>query len=89
MTKEEIEKIMRLVNAGRPQVNQTFNFNAPIGQQIAHVDKIEAHFDKNMGMQIAVVEDAPSTHSTTRSASKGLSAGGLLQIRCHPSASRP
>ena len=61
MTKEEIEKIMRLVNAGRPQVNQTFNFNAPIGQQIAHVDKIEAHFDKNMGMQIAVVEDAPST----------------------------
>ena len=61
MMKEEIEEIMRLANAGRPQVNQTFNFNAPIGQQIAHVDKIEAHFDKNMGMQIAVVEDAPST----------------------------
>ena len=61
MTKEEIEEIMRLAYAGRPQVNQTFNFNAPIGQQIAHVDKIEAHFDKNMGMQIAVVEDTPST----------------------------
>ena len=61
MTKEEIEEIMRLANAGRPQVNQTFNFNAPIGQQIAHVDKIEAHFDMNMGMQIAVVEDTPST----------------------------
>lgn len=56
MTKEEIEEIMRLANAGRPQVNQTFNFNAPIGQQIAHVDKIEAHFDKNMGMQIAHAE---------------------------------
>lgn len=57
MTKEEIEEIMRLANASRPQVNQTFNFNAPIGQQIAHVDKIEAHFDKNMGMQIAVAGD--------------------------------
>lgn len=56
MTKEEIEEIMSLANAGRPQVNQTFNFNAPIGQQIAHVDKIEAHFDKNMGMQIAHAE---------------------------------
>lgn len=61
MMKEEIEEIMRLANAGRPQVNQTFNFNAPIGQQIAHVDKIEAHFDKDMGMQIAMAEDAPST----------------------------
>ena len=62
MTKEEIEEIMRLANANRPQVNQTFNFNAPIGQQIAHVDKIEAHFDKNMGMQIAYAEEvsAPS-----------------------------
>lgn len=61
MTKEEIEEIMRLANAGRPQVNQTFNFNAPIGQQIAHVDKIEAHFDKNMGMQIAMAEDVSET----------------------------
>ena len=61
MTKEEIEEIMRLANAGRPQVNQTFNFNAPIGQQIAHVDKIEAHFDKDMGMQIAVANDVSAT----------------------------
>lgn len=30
----------------------TFNFNAPVGQNIAHVDKIEAHFDKDMTMQI-------------------------------------
>lgn len=57
MTREEIEEIMRLANASRPQVNQTFNFNAPIGQHIAHVDKIEAHFDKDMGMQIAVAGD--------------------------------
>ena len=61
MTREEIEEIMRLANAGRPQVNQTFNFNAPIGQQIAHVDKIEAHFDKNMGMQIAMAENVSET----------------------------
>ena len=36
----------------RPNVNQTFNFYAPIGQQIAHVDKIEAHFDKDMTMHV-------------------------------------
>ena len=33
-------------------MNQTFNFYAPIGQQIAHVDKIEAHFDKDMTMHV-------------------------------------
>ena len=36
----------------RPNLNQTFNFYAPIGQQIAHVDKIEAHFDKDMTMHV-------------------------------------
>ena len=30
----------------------TFNFHAPVGQQIAHVDKLEAHFDKDMTMQV-------------------------------------
>ena len=30
----------------------TFNFHAPVGQQIAHVDKLEAHFDKDMSMQV-------------------------------------
>jgi len=39
------------------KVFQTMNFYAPIGQQIAHVDKIEAHFDKDMGMQVAVAEE--------------------------------
>lgn len=29
-----------------------FHFNAPVGQQIAHVDKIEAHFDKEEQMQV-------------------------------------
>ena len=36
----------------RQNVNQTFNFYAPIGQQITHVDKIEAHFDKDMTMHV-------------------------------------
>ena len=44
----------------RPNVNQTFNFYAPIGQQIAHVDKIEAHFDKDMTMH---VDDSDGTLS--------------------------
>lgn len=29
-----------------------FHFNAPVGQNIAHADKVEVHFDKDMGMQI-------------------------------------
>lgn len=33
-------------------INFTFNFNAPVGQNIAHVDKLEAHFDKDMTMQV-------------------------------------
>ena len=52
MTTEELAEVLKTVNANRPQVTQTMNFNAPIGQQIAHVDKIEAHFDKDMGMQV-------------------------------------
>jgi len=57
MTAEELEAVLKAVNANRPQVTQTMNFNAPIGQQIAHVDKIEAHFDKDMKMEIAGAEE--------------------------------
>lgn len=57
MTKEELEEVMKAVDANRPHITQTMNFNAPIGQQISHVDKIEAHFDKDMGMQITNVGD--------------------------------
>ena len=52
MTSEEIAELLKAAVQARPQVTQTFNFNAPVGQQIAHVDRIEAHFDKDMGMQI-------------------------------------
>lgn len=52
MTAEELAEVLRAVNANRPHVTQTMNFNGSIGQQIAHVDKIEAHFDKDMGMQV-------------------------------------
>lgn len=43
-------------------LNFTFNFNAPVGQNIAHVDKLEAHFDKDMTMQVvdtAALEASP------------------------------
>ena len=46
-------------------INFTFNFNAPVGQNIAHVDKLEAHFDKDMTMQVvdtaslATTQEAP------------------------------
>ena len=43
-------------------LNFTFHFNAPVGQNIAHVDKLEAHFDKDMTMQVvdtAALETSP------------------------------
>ena len=43
-------------------LNFTFNFNAPVGQNIAHVDKLDAHFDKDMTMQVvdtAAMEASP------------------------------
>ena len=52
MTAEELAEVMKALDANRPHITQTMNFNAPIGQQISHVDKMEAHFDKDMGMQI-------------------------------------
>lgn len=33
-------------------LNFTFNFHGSVGQSIAHVDKLEAHFDKDMSMQV-------------------------------------
>lgn len=69
MTAEELEAVLKAVNANRPQVVQTMNFNAPIGQQIAHVDKIEAHFDKDMKMEIAGAEEVagmPSSEATPK-----------------------
>ena len=53
MTHEEMTELLKLMNESRPKITQTFHFNAPIGQQIAHVDKIEAHFDKDMTMQVS------------------------------------
>jgi len=60
MTKEEMAEVLKMANACRPAVSQTMNFNAPIGQHISHVDKIEAHFDKNMGMQVTNAEQLES-----------------------------
>lgn len=37
---------------GKPIIQQTINYFGNIGQQINHVDTIEAHFDKNMGIQV-------------------------------------
>lgn len=75
MTAEELAEVLKAVNANRPQ--QTMNFNAPIGQQIAHVDKIEAHFDKDMGMQISNADEI--AHCT-----KSLNAGGISETTISP-----
>ena len=50
-------------------LNFTFNFNAPVGQNIAHVDKLEAHFDKDMTMQVvdtkSMCHEAPTHEEAT------------------------
>ena len=53
-------------------LNFTFNFNAPVGQNIAHVDKLEAHFDKDMTMQVvdtASLEASPPPKARKRDSS--------------------
>lgn len=51
--------------------NFVFNFNAPVGQQIANVERMEVHFDKDMKMQVQNVENLegvmpqPSTPTVT------------------------
>lgn len=45
----------------------TFHFHAPVGQQIAHVDKIEAHFDKDMNMQVMNPDGTTITQSSAAS----------------------
>ena len=51
-------------------LNFTFHFNAPVGQNIAHVDTLEAHFDKDMTMQVvdtATLEASPHPSPATPS----------------------
>ena len=53
-------------------LNFTFNFNAPVGQNIAHVAKLEAHFDKDMTMQVvdtASLEASPPPKARKRDSS--------------------
>ncbi len=47
--------------AGKPRFQQTFIFKGNVGQHIDHVDKIEAHFDKDMGMHIVNAENIGET----------------------------
>lgn len=54
MDTTEMAEMLKIVATMRP--SQTMNFNAPVGQQIAHVDRIEAHFDRDMGMSLAQTE---------------------------------
>ena len=50
------ETLNKTQNKTMNTLNFTFNFNAPVGQNIAHVDKLEAHFDRDMTMQVIDTE---------------------------------
>lgn len=43
-----------------------FNFNDKVGQNIANVEHMEVHFDKDMQMQVANVEEMKTPANTTR-----------------------
>ena len=53
-------------------LNFTFHFHAPVGQNIAHVDNLEAHFDKDMTMQVIDTKEASPQPSP-----KGEGAAGI------------
>lgn len=55
----------------RPQF--VFNFNAAVGQMVAHVDVMNVRFDKDMKMQVMKVENGELPEAL-----KGEKAAGLL-----------
>ena len=54
------------------------HFNAPVGNYIAHVDKLEAHFDKDMTMQVADTEAMMNAYAVDEPS--------LPEILCTPEA---
>jgi hypothetical protein len=57
----------------------TFNFHAPVGQQIARVDKLVAHFDKDMTMQVVDTDAMMNSDDVVEAPS-------LPEILCPPQA---
>ena len=57
----------------------TFNFHAPVGQQIARVDKLVAHFDKDMSMQVVDTDAMMNSDDVVEAPS-------LPEILCTPQA---
>ena len=54
------------------------HFNAPVGNYIAHVDKLEAHFDKDMTMQVVDTDAMTNPDEDAKPA--------LPEILCTPQA---
>lgn len=59
-------------------LNFTFNFNAPVGQNIAHVDHLEAHFDKDMTMQVVDTKEASPQPSPEGEGAAGIAVPEVL-----------
>ena len=59
-------------------LNFTFNFNAPVGQNIAHVDTLEAHFDKDMTMQVVDAKEASPQPSPEGEGAAGIAVPEVL-----------
>ena len=48
----------------RKNINFIFNFHAPVGQNISHVEHMDVHFDKDMNMHIGQVNTQQTQEET-------------------------
>lgn len=64
----------------RKNINFIFNFHAPVGQNISHVEHMDVHFDKDMNMQV-VDTRAMAEGEQVDSSSKDSAAEELVKTR--------
>lgn len=64
----------------RKNINFIFNFHAPVGQNISHVEHMDVHFDKDMNMQVLDTR-AMTEGEQVDSGSKDSAAGELVKTR--------
>lgn len=66
----------------RKNINFIFNFHAPVGQNISHVEHMDVHFDKDMNMQVVdTMGGMDGEGEQVDSGSKDSAAGELVKTR--------
>ena len=65
----------------RKNINFIFNFHAPVGQNISHVEHMDVHFDKDMNMQVVDTRGGMTEGEQVDSGSKDSAAEELVKTR--------